>query len=48
MAKHLWQKELQRSRSANRLGLVLMVTLILVLVLSVLNGLRTLAVQPPG
>jgi hypothetical protein len=42
MANHLWQRELWRSKSSNRLGVALMVMLILVLLLSVVGGLRSL------
>ena len=42
MANHIWQRELRRSKTANRVGVILMVTLILILVLSVLNGVFSL------
>ncbi len=42
MHRFLWQKELRRGRRANRLGLALLVLLLLVLVASFLNGVRSL------
>jgi hypothetical protein len=44
MGNHLWQRDLRRSKSANRIGVALMVALILVLLVSVVNGLLSLGV----
>lgn len=42
MGNYKWQRELRRSRSTNRVGLALMAALLMVLVLSLASGLRSM------
>lgn len=43
MSQYFWQRGLRRSRRANRVGITLLVMLLLVLLASVVQGVRTLA-----
>lgn len=43
MPNYLWHRGIRRSRAANRLGITLLVMLLLALLASVIQGVRTLA-----